>query len=588
MARFDNSIVDRIKEETNIVDLVSQYVQLKQAGRNYQGLCPFHSEKTPSFYVSEDKKIFKCFGCGESGDAISFLMKIEGCDFTNAVKILARRLGITLKEETEDSKIRQERRESLYKLNREVALFFMENLRKNKTAIDYIKRREIPSKVANQFGLGYANNSYDSLINFLSKKNLSLELAENLGLIATSKKGNKYDYFRDRLMFPIIDTRGRVIGFGGRSLGNNEPKYLNSKENEIFHKGDNLYSLNLVRKHSNDRKIILVEGYMDVIALFKKGVKYGVASLGTALTERQVKLISRNADDIYICFDSDSSGIKATMRALEIFSNESIEAEIISLGKYKDPDEFFLENSLEDFRLIMENAKSSYEFRMDFLKSKYDIEKPEEKIKLIKEFLHDIANFKNPIEREVYQRKLSEDLNVAYESLDIKDMNPVRRRENRLTLTTSSEVGDSIDFELLKLSILDREFFEKMKSFLDSFNFKNDKCKNIYENIVKFYEEKQDDKNLLYKNILEIPSADKNFSKNLIYKNTGFLSLEPEEMLDSIKKVIEIRRLREKREGILIKISENQDGGDVSLKDLFVELGEINKRLIAFGEGDFD
>ncbi|NLM05779.1 MAG: DNA primase [Tissierellia bacterium] len=588
MARFDNSVIERIREETDIVELISQYVQLRQAGRNYQGLCPFHSEKTPSFSVSEDKKIFKCFGCGESGDAISFLMKIESCDFLTAVQILAKRLGILLREETEEDKIRKERRENLYKLNREVALFFMENLRKSKKAIDYIKKREIPGKIANQFGLGYANDSYDKLINFLNKKSFPLDLAESLGLIATSKKGNKYDYFRDRLMFPIIDTKGRVIGFGGRSLGDNEPKYLNSKENEIFHKGENLYSLNLVRKNNNDRKIILVEGYMDVIALFKKGIKYGVASLGTALTERQARLISKNADDIYICFDTDSSGIKATMRALDIFSNDSIEVGIISLGKYKDPDDYFHDNSLEDFKLLMDNAKTSYEFRLDYLKSKYDIEKPEEKIKLVKEFLHDIANYKNPIEREVYQRKLSEDLNVAYETIKSNDVGPIRRYDKRFIISTSSEIKDSIDFELLKLSIIDREFFEKMHPFLESYDFKDDRCKDIYANIVKFYEEKLDDKNLLYKDIIEIHSSDKNFSKNLIYNNKGFLSLEPEEMFESIKKVIEIRRLREKREGILLKMSENQDGGNVSLNDLFLELDEINQKLIAFGEGDFD
>src|SRR5699024_5216426 len=290
---INDATIDRVKDDGNIVDIISSYVQLNKSGANYVGLCPFHNEKTPSFTVSQSKQFFHCFGCGESGDSIAFIMKIENLDFIDATKLLADRLAIPIEEKKVDNQ-RTRERERAYEINKTAARFFYKNLINNPQALKYLEKRQIDPRTIRRFGLGFAPDTWDSLYNYLVDKKYKSEEIEKIGLIG-KKSGNNgyYDRFRNRIIFPIINTRGNIIGFGGRILDDSMPKYLNSKESIVFHKRNNLFGLNLVHKYSNREKILLVEGYMDVIALFAKGMNFTVASLGTALTNEQVKLLSR-------------------------------------------------------------------------------------------------------------------------------------------------------------------------------------------------------------------------------------------------------------------------------------------------------
>src|SRR5699024_6848708 len=290
---INNEIIEKVKDRSDIVEVVSDYLPLKKAGANYVGLCPFHNEKTPSFSVSNSKQFFHCFGCGVGGDSIEFIMKKENLEFVDAIKLLADKYGIEIKETKVDPEYIKEK-DRAYEINRETARFFYNNLNKNKKAMNYLKKRNIDSKTLRRFRLGYSIDSWDNLYNHLTNKGYKAKDIAKLGLIAPRKKSDGYyDKFRNRIMFPIIDTRSRVIGFGGRIMDDSMPKYLNSQESIIFDKSNCLYGLNLVNKYSNRERILLVEGYMDVMALFSKGINYSVASLGTSLTERQAKLLKR-------------------------------------------------------------------------------------------------------------------------------------------------------------------------------------------------------------------------------------------------------------------------------------------------------
>lgn len=315
---ISDEIIQKVKDDSDIVNIISEYIQLKKSGSNYVGLCPFHSEKTPSFTVSETKQYYHCFGCGEGGDIVTFIMKKENLEFLDAVKFLADKLGIEIEDSNFTVKNKDEKNKT-YEINKEAARYFYDNLIKNSYALEYLRKRNINTKTIRQFGLGFSLNSWDSLYKYLIQKGYTDNDIEKTGLIG-KRSGNNgyYDKLRNRIIFPIIDTKSRVIGFGGRVLDNSHPKYLNSQDTIVFNKGNHLYGLNLLSKYSNRKRIVLVEGYMDVISLYAKGINYSIASLGTALTERQCKLIKRYGEEVYICYDSDLAGINATLRAIDL------------------------------------------------------------------------------------------------------------------------------------------------------------------------------------------------------------------------------------------------------------------------------
>ena len=404
MRLISDDMANQIKDNSDIVDIIGEYVDLKKAGSSYKGLCPFHNEKTPSFTVDKKKQLFHCFGCGAGGDVVSFIMQKEGLSYPESLKYLGEKAGINIVYN--ENPVVNERRYKLFEINKEIMMYFYKNLLTNKAPQDYLLNRGLRSNIVNTFMLGYALDSWDDLLNFAKHKGIKEEDLLELGLVAKSKKGNYYDKYRNRLIFPIIDTYGRVIGFGGRSIDKAMPKYLNSPESEVFKKRFNLYALNNFKKQ-NRRDLILVEGYMDVIALNNNGIDIAVASLGTAFTIEQAKLAKRYADNIYLCYDSDTAGIKATKRAIEIFREAEIRVNIIELEEGLDPDDFVKKYGKAAFEKKMDEALDDYNYLYTQILKGYSEANENEKFEKLNQFISFLASIKQELTREIFINKVS-------------------------------------------------------------------------------------------------------------------------------------------------------------------------------------
>lgn len=409
-----DSFLQELTDRSDIVDVVSTYVKLnKRSGSNLFGLCPFHSEKTGSFSVSSDKQIYYCFGCGKGGGVINFIMEIEGLNFHEAVEFLARRAGLEVPQDAPD--INAKRRERMLALNKEAAKFFYSELigQNGKPAVDYVNRREISPTMVKNFGLGFAPNSWDSLLKAMTQKGYSLHEMADAGLVRAGKKqGSFYDTFRNRLMFPVIDIRGNVIGFSGRILDDGEPKYMNSPETLVFNKSRNLFAMNLAKK-TKEPYIILAEGNIDVVAMHGAGFNNAVASLGTSLTPEQARLIARYASEVVIAYDNDNAGQKASQRAIGILEKLDIKVRLLKMTGAKDPDEFIKLNGAEVFRNLLENSENHIEYRLDALLAKYNIKSDEERVAYLKDAANLVASLQNPLEREVYSLRVAQQTNVS-------------------------------------------------------------------------------------------------------------------------------------------------------------------------------
>ncbi len=419
MVRYDNGLIEEIKANVDIVEIISQYVALKRKGRNYFGLCPFHNEKSPSFSVSETKQIFHCFGCGVGGDAIGFLKRIENIEFKDAIEILAEKANITLPkiEASEEEQKRIALREKVYKVNEVAAEFFHENLYKPnaKMAQDYVKTRKLDNATLKKFQIGYSGN-FDDLYKELKRKGFGDEEILESKLVLISKNGMPNDAFKKRLMFPIKDVKDRVIAFGGRALDDSKPKYINSPDTICYNKGRNLYALNVAKKTDKDF-LIMVEGYMDAVSLHQRGIDNAVASLGTALTEKQGRLLKRYKSKIIIGYDSDSAGQEATMRGLEILQNIGYDIRILQLEGAKDPDEFVIKYGSGKFNLYVQNAISLVEFKVKKLQNNLDLNQVNDKIKFLNEVSKILSKVDNDIEKEVYVDKISEQYDISREAI---------------------------------------------------------------------------------------------------------------------------------------------------------------------------
>ena len=419
MVRYDSGLIEEIKANTDIVEVVSQYVSLKRKGRNYFGLCPFHNEKSPSFSVSETKQIFHCFGCGAGGDVIGFLKKIENIEFKDAVEMLAERANITLpKIETtkEEQKIAM-LKEKVYQINEIAAQYFHENLYKPtaKPAQEYVKKRRLDNNTLKKFQIGYSGN-FDELYRELRKRGFNDEEIFESKLVLMSKNGTPNDAFKKRLMFPIKDVKDRVIAFGGRALERSARLYINSPDTICYNKGRNLYALNIAKKTEKDF-IIMVEGYMDAVSLHQRGIDNAVASLGTALTEKQGRLLKRYKSKIIIGYDADGAGQSATMRGLEILQSIGYDIRILQLEGAKDPDEFIIKYGSGKFNLYVQNAISLVEFKVKNLQKTLDINQVNDKIKFLNEVSNILSKVENDIEKEVYIDKISEQYNISKEAI---------------------------------------------------------------------------------------------------------------------------------------------------------------------------
>ncbi len=404
---FSESFLQELTERSDIVDVVGSYVRLsKKSGSNLFGLCPFHSEKTPSFSVSADRQIYHCFGCGKGGGVINFIMEIENLSFPEAVEFLAKRAGMAIPEQEDGRESKKRRR--MAELNRDAAKYFYSNLSLpiGKPALDYMASRRISPTTAKRFGLGYAPDSWDGLIKAMTEKGYSEFELRDAGLVRTGKNGGHYDTFRNRLMFPVIDVKGDFIGFSGRILGDGEPKYMNSPETIVFNKSRNLFGLNLAKKSKNGY-IILSEGNIDVVMMHQAGFDSAVASLGTSLTPEQARLISRYTNEVIIAYDNDEAGRKASRRAISLLEKLDLKVRVLSLSGAKDPDEYIKTKGVDAFRNLLEKSENHIDYRLQSVIDKYDLSIDEQKVAFVKEAADTVAQLPGSVERQVYAMRIA-------------------------------------------------------------------------------------------------------------------------------------------------------------------------------------
>ena len=429
---FPEAFLDELIARNPIEDVVSQYVNLKRSGSNLFGLCPFHGEKTPSFSVSPDKGIYYCFGCHKGGSVINFEMEIEGLSYPDAVRALAKRAGLEVPED-EQYQSRYRQQERLWALHKEAARFFHSRLYApiGANALQYATGRGMPKSILTKFGIGYAPDSWTDLADYLRSKNYTDQELRDSGLVTVSQKnGNLFDRFRDRLMFPIIDVRGNVIGFGGRIMNSSDKsaaKYLNSPETLIFNKRKNLFALNLAKK-SKLGYLILVEGYMDAIALHQYGFDCAVASLGTALTEDGANLLSRYTDQVVLIYDGDEAGQNATQRAIPILEKAGLQVKVLKMRDAKDPDEYLKKFGADRFRILLEESANRVEYQLNAILKKYDLRDDEQKVQYLQESAGLIGSLSSAVQREVYGGRVAEAAGISEDAMKLEVNRALKRR----------------------------------------------------------------------------------------------------------------------------------------------------------------
>lgn len=506
---IEQQFLDELNARADIVDLVSRYVQLKKSGSNYFGLCPFHNEKTASFSVAPDKQIFHCFGCGAGGGPIRFIMKIEGLEFPDAVRFLAKQYGMEVPEQSADSGQRQ-RRERLLALMKDAARWFYAQLHAPQGAapLAYFQRRALSKRTMNSFGLGYAPDSFHALLDAMTAKGYTKDELFAAGLIARSKNGTYYDKFRNRVMFPIIDIRGDVIAFGGRVMDDSKPKYLNSPETTIFNKSRNLFAMNIAKKTKSEY-FLLAEGYMDVIALHQAGFDCAVASLGTSLTEDQARLLSRYTSSVVICYDADNAGQAAARRAIDLLGRAGISVRVLRIPGAKDPDEFIKANGAEAFRKLIERSENHIVYRLQNIQDKYDLTHDEERVLFLKEAAREVATLDNAVEREVYTARAAKTAGVSAQAFAVEVKNEVSRRyrqekrryhrETRAAADSVQPKDRSLHYDdvrsaraeegLLGLIFADNSLLPRLREQLTPEEFSSDLLGMLYRQACELYDD---------------------------------------------------------------------------------------------------
>ena len=438
---------DELVARCDIVDVVSDYVTLTPKGGSYWGLCPFHGEKTPSFHVLPDRQLYHCFGCGKGGGVISFIMDVENLPFPDAVRLLAKRAGMEVPEENLDEGSRR-KRGRLLELNKEAARFFHSQLHSPQGAegLAYLQKRGLTRGVMTRFGLGFAPDSWDSLLLAMTQKGFSKGDLLAVGLVVSNKKGGFYDRFRNRVMFPIIDLRGDVIGFGGRVLGDGTPKYLNSPDSPVFNKSRNLFALNLA-KNTKQGHLILTEGYMDTISLHQAGFDCAVASLGTSLTGDHAKLLSRFAKEVILCYDGDTAGIRAADRAIPMLERTGLKVRVLRVTGAKDPDEYIKTYGREAFARLLDQSQNYVDYNLRQLQERYNLEEPMQRTEFARAGAELLSQLDSPVEREVYAGQLAQTSGVGKQAIlqEIKRCRGQRlwqakRKQARRTLTPVNQV----------------------------------------------------------------------------------------------------------------------------------------------------
>ena len=429
---FPASFLTELAARNPIEEVVGQYVNLRRSGSNLFGLCPFHGEKTASFSVSPDKGIYYCFGCHKGGSVINFEMEIEGLSYPDAVRALAKRVGMEVPED-EQYQNRYRQQERLWALSKEAARFFNAQLYAPAGAegLAYAQKRGMPKSTLTKFGIGFAPNSWNALCDAMLAKGYTEEELKESGLVSVSQKnGRIYDRFRNRLMFPIIDVRGNVIGFGGRVMDNSTPKYLNSPETIIFNKRKNLFALNLAKK-SKLGYIILVEGYMDAVALHQYGFDCAVASLGTSLTEEHAVLLSRYTEQVMLIYDGDEAGQNATKRAIPMLEKAGLQVKVLQMRDAKDPDEYLKKYGADRFKILLEESSNRVEYQLRAIQKKYNLQEDEQRVQFITEAAEFVSSLNNAVQREIYGGRVAEAAGISEESMKIEVTKAFKRRVAR-------------------------------------------------------------------------------------------------------------------------------------------------------------
>ena len=417
---YAESLIEEVRMKNDIVDVVSGYVKLQKKGSSYFGLCPFHNEKSPSFSVSPSKQMYYCFGCGAGGNVLTFIMEYENYSFPEALKYLADRVGVELpqQEMNEEMKRQQDLRSRILEMNKMAAKYYYYQLRSEHgiQAMNYLKGRKLSDETIHKFGLGYSTKYGNDLYKYLKSKGISDEILAQSGLMNVDEKRGMYDKFWNRVIFPIMDVNGRVIGFGGRVMGDGKPKYLNSPETKVFDKSRNLYGLNIART-SRKKYMLVCEGYMDVISMHQAGFTNAVASLGTALTSQHASLLKRYTDEVILTYDSDEAGVKAALRAIPLLKEAGVATKVLSMLPYKDPDEFIKALGTEEFQKRIDEAQNSFLFEIDILQRNYDMQDPQSKTAFYEETAKKLMAFDQELERENYVEAVAARYGVGFDAL---------------------------------------------------------------------------------------------------------------------------------------------------------------------------
>ncbi len=500
---YPEDLVEEIRQRNDIVDVVSEHVKLKRTGNNHMGLCPFHNEKSPSFSVSGQKQMYHCFGCGVGGNVFTFVMEYENYSFVEALKYLAERVNIALPEQeySEEAKKKKDLKGQLLEINRQAAKYFFYQLKSERGTIayEYLTNRKLSDETISKFGLGYSNKYSNDLYQYLKQLGYSDEILKQSGLVSIDETKGAYDKFWNRVMFPIMDVNNRVIGFGGRVMGEGEPKYLNSPETLLFDKSRNLYGLNVART-SRKHNMLICEGYMDVIALHQAGFNNAVASLGTAFTGLQANLLKRYTSEVLLTYDSDGAGTKAALRAIPILKEAGLSTKVINMKPYKDPDEFIKALGADEFQKRIDEAQNSFYFEIEVLERDYDLNDPEQKTKFFNEVAKKLLVFTEEIERNNYIEAMDRKYHVGFDNLrklvnhygaslvpTQSVIKKVQERSNkRVTAEDSMKQASKL---LLTWMIEDIRLFQKLNGVISEKDFDGELYQTVARMLFQQYKE---------------------------------------------------------------------------------------------------
>lgn len=588
MARYSEEIIEQVRQNNDIVDIISQYVHLTRKGRNYFGLCPFHNEKSPSFSVSPERQIFHCFGCGVGGNIYTFLMKIEGIGFKDAIEQLAEKANIQLPRiENPEEDRKEELKAKIYKINQFTAEFYHQNLYKPtaKNAQEYVKKRKLTQNTLETFKIGFSGK-YDELYKSLKNQGFGEKEILESGLVIKNDRGQFIDMYRNRFMIPICDIRGRVIAFGGRVLDDSKPKYINSPENVVYSKGRHLFGLNVAKKDCS-KKLLIVEGYMDAISLYQRGITNVVAALGTALTEQQGWLLRKSTEQVILGFDADGAGQTAVARSMEILQKMGCDMRVLQIEGAKDPDEFVLKFGEGRFKLAMDNAISLVEFKVKNLSKNINLENASDKIKFLNEIAKILAKVDNTMEREIYIDKIASNYQISKEAIyaEVNKLiytssktenllqsktvkNPVVKKNEKEEKDVDIDLKRREDTIIALLLDANEKIFQKIKEKITPEDFKDETNKKI---AIKLYKELENQDVNVNKLIDEFDEQTQNHITKVMATDYGIENIE--KAVDDILSKYERERLENKKTHILKELETEQDAE--TKKKLSKELSNI-------------